>query len=308
MSDKPFQEHRKFTTVHNYVFDLLMPILSPNAFKVFMYITRHTRGMVDSNGERVKFARLGYSSIKKGTGISGNITLATALKELRHFDLILTYEGKEYEQNSYAINEEHEGKSEIDLRKLKSDFDAVRKSETDLPGKSETDRILKKERRKEIKTKKTEKRAAANDAPPARPTEHKDEQPVTASVKADPVPARHPFVEIYRETFHRYPAGAQTAQLEKSVGAAADSSKWREVCEAWLMAGYKPVNLAGMLDWYHKGIPQHRSNVPARASPKNEYAHAPPARDEEAIARTRAAFDAGQIPGYVPEILKRKNA
>jgi hypothetical protein len=211
---------------------------------------------------------------------------------------------KERDRNLYVL---------LNVPKVVNDVDHVVK-EIDNGGKGDLPQVVNDVDSKKTQLKKTqlkrltEKRAAANDAPPAHPTEHKDEQPVTASVKADPVPARHPFVEIYRETFHRYPAGAQTAHLEKSVGAAADSSKWREVCEAWLMAGYKPVNLAGMLDWYHKGIPQHRSNVPARASPKNEYAHAPPARDEEAIARTRAAFDAGQIPGYVPEILKRKNA
>jgi hypothetical protein len=158
MSDKPFQEQYKFTQVHNYIFDRLMPVLSPNAFKVFMYIVRHTRGMTDEHGNRVKVVRLRYAAIKEGTGISGNITLSWALRELRHFDLITVDEGHEREANKYAINEDHESKSEIDLLTCKSEIDLLRrgksKSEIDLQSKSEIDLPLKEKTAKERTTKK----------------------------------------------------------------------------------------------------------------------------------------------------------
>lgn len=288
MSEKPFQEHNKFTQVHNYIFDQLMPILSPNAFKVLMFVVRHTRGMTDAQGNRIKIVRLRYDAIKEGTGISGNITLSWALRELRLFDLIAVDEGHEREANKYAINEDHESKSEIDLLTCKSEIDLLRKgkskSEIDAHSKSEIDLPLKERKTKEIKAKKNGE--AANDTPPAPvPPVAKSSltaKAVTTSPPVPPRPPRHPFVEIYRETFHRYPSGAQIAQLEKAVTPNANCDQWRGVCEAWLLTGYKPTNIQGLLDWFHKGIPQPGNrNHRARAAPATPYVAKTPAEIEE---------------------------
>lgn len=175
MSDnKPFQEDKRFTKIHNYVFDSLMPVLSPNAFKALMFIIRNTRGMTDEHGNRVKIARLSYPTIKTGTGIKHNTTLSDALKELKFFDLITVEVGKDYEANSYAINEEHEAKSESDLGTTKSKYDLWRKSENDVPPTSENDgnNKEKKDLKKNDK-RKTTNHIAANDTPPPPPPPEK---------------------------------------------------------------------------------------------------------------------------------------
>ena len=68
-------------------------------------------------------------------------------------------------------------------------------------------------------------------------------------------PTDHPFVVIYREVFKRYPNKAQMAQLVNQAEPLF-LDLWRAACSAWLMAGYKPDNLRGILDWYRDGVPE----------------------------------------------------
>jgi hypothetical protein len=93
-----------------------------------------------------------------------------------------------------------------------------------------------------------------------------------------PPPAKlteHPFIQVYREVFRRYPNKAQMAQLVPLPVTPPGLLKWQEVCSAWLMAGYKPDNLRGILDWYSAGGPpsygrsatSRRAPTPPPASP-----------------------------------------
>lgn len=64
-------------------------------------------------------------------------------------------------------------------------------------------------------------------------------------------------VKIFTEVSGRYGLNkTQMTTLQQRVGddpAALD--KWRGVVQAWLMAGYKPTNISGMLEWFDSGIP-----------------------------------------------------
>lgn len=70
---KPFQEHGHYTSVHDAVFDVVMPYCPPNAFKVLLFVLRKTRGW--KKEEDV----LRYAEIKSGTGIKSDATLAKEL-------------------------------------------------------------------------------------------------------------------------------------------------------------------------------------------------------------------------------------
>ena len=47
-------------------------------------------------------------------------------------------------------------------------------------------------------------------------------------------------------------------------GSVTDLDRWRQVVLTWLMRGYRPNNVAGMLDWYRDGIPDSSGKGSAR--------------------------------------------
>lgn len=68
----------------------------------------------------------------------------------------------------------------------------------------------------------------------------------------------HPAVKAYRGVCKLTPDETQRAAI---AGTVTDVQKWRAVMQAWLLAGYRKQNLAGMLDWYSNGIPQRRNGI-----------------------------------------------
>jgi DNA-binding Lrp family transcriptional regulator len=63
----------------------------------------------------------------------------------------------------------------------------------------------------------------------------------------------HPTVVAYRTMCGVTANRTQRAEIAATVS---DLPRWQEVIRKWLLAGYNPKNIAGMLDWYHKGIPE----------------------------------------------------
>lgn len=55
-------------------------------------------------------------------------------------------------------------------------------------------------------------------------------------------------IEVYHESFSTRHALSRSQQ--KAITRAADLDRWRIVVTAWSLAGNKPGNVAGMLDWY----------------------------------------------------------
>ena len=58
----------------------------------------------------------------------------------------------------------------------------------------------------------------------------------------------------------------QEAAITKAVPSEGMECFW-QVVDAWMVCGYKPNNLRGILDWYRDGIPEKRNGNGARASP-----------------------------------------
>lgn len=86
MSIKPFAEQGHYTAVHDAIFDEVMPVCPPNAWKVLCYIVRKTRGW---NKES---AQLTCEAIREGTGIKSDSTLRRTLEWLSgHRELLTEY-------------------------------------------------------------------------------------------------------------------------------------------------------------------------------------------------------------------------
>ncbi len=134
---KPFAEHGHYTSVHDAVFDVVMPFCPPNAFKVLMFVLRKTRGW--KKEEDV----LRYAEIKAGTGIKSDATLAKELDWLRSKKLLIarSEDGGEHAKGdrrapAYSLNRDFEVPSPT------SENDGTERhptSESEAPATSETE-------------------------------------------------------------------------------------------------------------------------------------------------------------------------
>jgi hypothetical protein len=59
-------------------------------------------------------------------------------------------------------------------------------------------------------------------------------------------PAHHPLVQAYRDFYQQYPSKAQMRLIMESDPPIAE---WVRAMRAWSGRGYKPTNIAGMLEW-----------------------------------------------------------
>ena len=78
------------------------------------------------------------------------------------------------------------------------------------------------------------------------------------SLKRAPA-ARPPAVQVFVEVTGKF--ALNNTQIKALAGKVGDGpaalARWRSVVEAWQLAGHKPTNITGMLDWFRDGIPQH---------------------------------------------------
>lgn len=89
---------RKYTMMDNYLFDYIMPLVKPNAWKILCLIIRKTRGWHKTSDQ------ISFSQIKAGTGISSDETVNNALKQLIGQGYILADKGGQWDATVYAIN------------------------------------------------------------------------------------------------------------------------------------------------------------------------------------------------------------
>ncbi len=94
----PFADQGRFTAVHNSVFDVIMPSLPPNAFKVLCFVIRKTVGWKKESDQ------LSYSQIATGTGIKSPATLRAAVKELLDGRYIIGTSTSKWDATSYRLN------------------------------------------------------------------------------------------------------------------------------------------------------------------------------------------------------------
>jgi hypothetical protein len=215
---KPFADHGNFTQIHNVVFDVIMPRLSPNAFKVLCYVIRRTKGF------HKKSESLSYSEIQNGTGIGGSATVRAAIVELVKGGYILKKDGPgQWDKTAYALNQkcqittsETEATSETEVRASTSETEAVLTSETEGQSTSETEENV----RKESTSNKLKERVLVADATPAAPT--KNQTLARAPKGANPPQGSPP-----QPTPQSTPADPLTVATLKALGVTAGTTEKR---------------------------------------------------------------------------------
>lgn len=101
---KPFAGQGHYTEIHDAVFDVVMPMCPPNAWKILCFVLRKTKGW------RKESDTLSYTQIRKGCGISSDATVRKALEWLTHEDhrLLNAETGKDkagrQQTTLYALN------------------------------------------------------------------------------------------------------------------------------------------------------------------------------------------------------------
>lgn len=76
--------------------------------------------------------------------------------------------------------------------------------------------------------------------------------PPTAEQPTLPSPSKpheHSAIQVYRDVFRTYPQKGSYDTIITSVGAIeTDLILWREVCGAWMLKGWNPRNIDGLLE------------------------------------------------------------
>ena len=99
MSIQPFANTGdNYTTLTNYMLDIIMPELPANAWKMLCFIHRKTFGWNKTNDA------LSYTQIAAGTGIRSSATISSALKLLEAKQYIIKITGNQWDTVSYCIN------------------------------------------------------------------------------------------------------------------------------------------------------------------------------------------------------------
>ena len=112
---KPFKQDTQRFMVHNYVFDVIMPSISPNGFKVLMCAIRQTMGWADDSsptGRKISDV-ISYSQFTERTGISSRSTVSRAINECLEADYLIRrqvgrHQGTGAPVYAYALNAEYE--------------------------------------------------------------------------------------------------------------------------------------------------------------------------------------------------------
>jgi len=102
----PFRSTGGYTVFENNILDYIMPLCSPNEWKILCATIRKTRGWQDDNGGRKKEDWLAISQLMKLTGIRSNNTVIHSIKGvIEKGYLIRTEFGNSYK---YKLNLEYQ--------------------------------------------------------------------------------------------------------------------------------------------------------------------------------------------------------
>lgn len=73
-----------------------------------------------------------------------------------------------------------------------------------------------------------------------------------------------PAIVIFEEVVNDKDISLNASQVKAILEIVGDSSsaleKWRQVVDAWRVAGHKATNITGQLDWFRNGIPTYNGN------------------------------------------------
>jgi hypothetical protein len=118
---KPFDRQGYYTVFDNFAIDHIMPAVSGNAWKVFSFVLRKTRGYHKESD------MIALIQIRKGTGIKNNTTVVKATVELEELGVIIVHRPDDQKTpNTYSINRKFEAEID-DSGQLVQKIDMVKK-------------------------------------------------------------------------------------------------------------------------------------------------------------------------------------
>ncbi len=89
----------------------------------------------------------------------------------------------------------------------------------------------------------------------------------------------HPAVGLVKQVTGCNPPRVVLDRVIYELGDEPDAARFAKVYEEWCARGYRPTNLAGLLEWYREGIPYYRRKPePARARQKIRIDESPPSQ------------------------------
>lgn len=93
---------------------------------------------------------------------------------------------------------------------------------------------------------------------------HEDQNPERERGTRTPAPkSEHPGIALYTSITGLIP---EKFSAERIVNEITDLARWERAIKDWLSSGFKPINVKGMLDWYHgKGKHQQNGHAAIRA-------------------------------------------
>jgi phage replication O-like protein O len=154
----PFADpNSKYTMMDNFLFDCIMPLVKPNAWKILCLIIRKTRGWHKTSDQ------ISFSQIKAGTGISSDETVNNALKQLVKKGYILAKKGGQWDATVYAIN------TKFSTTKIEVEEDITTEIEVGPTTEIEVGPTTKIEDTKETSLNKGNKKASSAEADYSRP-------------------------------------------------------------------------------------------------------------------------------------------
>jgi hypothetical protein len=232
--------------------------------------------------DRIAFP--GYEQIIEDTGLNRN-AVAAAVKGLAEKRIdghrVLSYYRERNERNlltgsniytvfpdpsesndSYTLGDPEESPDSVDSRTFENSY--VRKSilEEETVLKEETS--LKKKQRASLSQSTFAGMEESTDVPIKAVRKKTQELPVESS--------EHPYVAIYREIFRRFPTRAQMEFIRTLDVSDGRINHWKSCCESWMLSGFSPTNIQGIVDWFNNGI-----SLKNRANGSSANGRVPPA-------------------------------
>lgn len=256
---KPF-DRPDHTQVSNAVFDLIMPTLSGNAWKVLCVAIRQTWGWVDDStaSGRKEADYISYSQFQEKAGIPGRSTVSRAIAECVDAGYLIKHDATgvrgviAYSLNRNYVFDTDQSQNVTSPKTGLVEAPTSPKTGLVLVPKQDSQKKGNKDSKEKESDEVEEMPACAGDAgASARTAASEKPKPKRGRVsKAEPKPQA---VSAYYHVVKRWPARGTWAMIDTAVGEKpADLKFWREVITHWLAAGWKPTNVGGMLDWYKK--------------------------------------------------------
>lgn len=227
---RPFADQGNWTAVHNSVFDVMMPALPPNAFKVLCFVIRKTRGWKKDSD------KLSYSQIAAGTGIKSPGTLSAAIKVLTDGGHIIGTSSEKWQPTSYQLNTAFE--LEVPTTKIEVDSTTTEIEATTEIIVAPTTEIVALPTTKIVDTKESIKETVNKESV------RKTRTPRTP--KQGSLDSLHEACQIAKRAIGKNLTPVQATTIAETV---IDIEHWRAVVTAWGNR-YGTMNVDGMIDWY----------------------------------------------------------